>query len=844
MMKEPLNTEGTVSTTALRLADEIRQTGRRSPQELIPLIEQAENLAATASDSFTQGVCVRAVGNAHQLLNNFSAALEKYNDAISLFESAETSDQVGRTLLAKVGVLFYLSRFDELFDCARQARVLFEESGDEANLARLDVNQGNANQRLDRYREALECYERAFPVLDRVGDREGLLASSLNAGVVLTMLHEFDRADQRYDRALELAVELDMKSIERQGRYNRTYLDFLKGNSGRALRGMFALKEEFERAGDDHHICLCQLDEAEILLEIGDLTEAVRSARESRVLGRKLGLNYQVGKSLLFEAVAALRLGDDDGVRDLLADAGRRFETEGNGVWTAVSKLQAALFRGERYEPQALGEAASARALLEGRSLPDRLAMADIVIGRIQKTAGDIVCAIDSFESAVKLAEESRSDWMKFHAYHELGVSLSASDDTRGVEYLAKAELMLDSLWHRIGSDDLKMAFLTDRENVYTHLVKSVAPISTPAAFRLSERARSRVLVERLTPQGEKRSFDNLSDRLDPNETVLEYFIAGEDLYTFVVNQGSLECVHQPNVVRSLQAEWDHLERHFASCSIKFERLRRIIHHLERTANTHLEQLYKTLIEPVREKIREQVIVVPHGFLHGIPFHALHDGESFFCESHSVAYSPSATLYVSPTEEVADEPPLFIAFSKNKDEGIVDEVKQAASNFSDSVVLVNPDPYTLSGHLKQHRKLVHVAGHAGIDPVQGSLSWLETADGRITSRDLMDMQFRADTLVVTGCHTARRVITPGDEWQGLMRAFYLSGAHTIVSAFWAIRDESAKSFSKDFYQLYDGTNAPAAVRSAAGSIRSTFPHPYFWGGFGTFVRKRGGTRYA
>ena len=326
MMKEPLNTEGTVSTTALELAEEIRRTGRRSPQELIPLIEQAENLAATASDFFTQGVCVRAVGNAHQLLNNFSAALEKYNDAISLFESAETSDQVGRTLLAKVGVLFYLSRFDELFDCARQARVLFEESADEANLARLDVNQGNANQRLDRYREALECYERAFPVLDRVGDREGLLASSLNAGVVLTMLHEFDRADQRYDRALELAVELDMKSIEQQSRYNRTYLDFLKGNSGRALRGMFALKKEFERAGDDHHICLCQLDEAEILLEIGDLAEAVRSARESRALGRKLGLNYQVGKSLLFEAVAALRLGDDDGVRDLLADAGRRFE--------------------------------------------------------------------------------------------------------------------------------------------------------------------------------------------------------------------------------------------------------------------------------------------------------------------------------------------------------------------------------------------------------------------------------------------------------------------------------------------------------------------------------------
>ncbi len=594
MTKGPLSTEGTVTSTALKLAERIRQTGRRSPQELLPLIEQAEQMAATTSDAFTEGVCVRAAGNAHQLLNNFTAALERYDTAVSLFESAGQSAQIGRTLLAKVGLLFYLSRFDELFECARRARALFEESGEESSLARLDVNLGQAYHRLDRYHEALDCYERAFPVLDRVGDREGLLAASLNAGVAFTALHQFDRADERYDKALALSTELDMSTIGLQTRYNRTYLDFLKGNSGRALRGMFALKQEFEGAADDHHTCLCWLDEAEMLLEIGDLPEAVHSARESRTLGRKLGLNYQVGKSMLFEAVAALRLGDDDEVGRLLADAGRRFETEGNSVWTAVSKLQAALFRGERFEPQALGEAASARVLLEDRALPDRLAMADIVIGRIQRTLGDTVCAIDSFESAARLAEESGSDWMKFHAYHELGVSLSASDDKRSVESLSKAEAMLDSLWHRIGSDDLKMAFLTDRENVYTHMIKDVAPTSTPAAFRLSERARSRVLVERLARPGDRRFFDPLFNKLDTDETILEYFIAGEDLYTFVVNNGNLECIHQPNVVRSLQAEWDHLERHFASCSVKFERLSRIIHHLERTANTHLRQLYKT----------------------------------------------------------------------------------------------------------------------------------------------------------------------------------------------------------------------------------------------------------
>ncbi len=840
-----------MSSTALKLAEKIRQTGRRSPQDLIPLIGQAEKLASTAEDPFTRGVCVRATGNAHQLLNNFAAAMEHYDEAISVFDSSGDSEQVGRTLLAKVGLLFYLSRFDELFDCAETARTLFEEGNDEASLARLNVNLGNAYHRLDRYHEALESYDRAFPVLERVGDREGLLASSLNSGVVLTALHRFDQADARYERAFDLAAELDMPAIELQSRYNRTYLDYLKGNSGRALRGMLELKKEFERGADDRHVCLCWLDEAEMLLEIGDLSESIRSARRARALGMKIGLNYEVGKTLLFEAVASLRMGRNDEVNRLLGEAVKRFESEGNSVWTAVSKAQAALFRGERGEAHALREATAARALLEDRSLPDRLAMADIVIGRIQRNSGDRACAIDSFESAAKLADESRSEWMQFHAYYELGASLSEIDKTRSVEFLGKAESMLDSLWHRIGSDDLKMAFLTDRENVYTQMMPTAASTSAPDAFRLSERARSRVLVERLAPtdegvlDAEGVLSEGLAQRLEPDETILEYFVAGNDLYIFIVNRGTTECVHRAGVVPSLRSESSHLERHIASCSVKFERLAKVIHHLERTAREHLQQLYEALIEPVRDKVTKHVTVVPHGFLHGVPFHALHDGTSFFCEDHSIGYSPSATLYATPVqEEEPVEPPLFVAFSTDEKEDIVAEVEQSAAHFDDAVVLINPSPYELGHHLKQYRELVHVAGHAGIDAVQGALSWLETSEGRLTSRELMDMEFRAGTLVVTGCHTARRVISAGDEWQGLMRAFYLSGAHTIVSAFWAIRDESAQSFSRQFYQLYDGTNAPAATHGAAATIRATFPHPYFWGGFGTFVRKHGGTRYA
>ena len=43
-MKDAESTEGTVSKTAWKLAEQLRQTKRQSPQDVLPQIEQAEQL--------------------------------------------------------------------------------------------------------------------------------------------------------------------------------------------------------------------------------------------------------------------------------------------------------------------------------------------------------------------------------------------------------------------------------------------------------------------------------------------------------------------------------------------------------------------------------------------------------------------------------------------------------------------------------------------------------------------------------------------------------------------------------------------------------------------------------
>jgi len=246
--------------------------------------------------------------------------------------------------------------------------------------------------------------------------------------------------------------------------------------------------------------------------------------------------------------------------------------------------------------------------------------------------------------------------------------------------------------------------------------------------------------------------------------------------------------------------------------------------------------LYRELIAPIESVIPARIIIVPHRFLHGIPFHALFSGTEYLIDCHEVIYSPSAALYCSRQSRRLEAPPLFIAFTDGIETSTIGEVESAASRFSGAEVLINPKMSVLREALGPPRSLVHIAGHAGIDTIGGTLSWIETPEGHLSGGDLTGMSIQARTIVITGCQSARREICPGDEWQGLMRAFYLAGAGTIVSAFWDIRDESARQFSSEFYSHFNGTNAPDAVRKASRSIRSSRRHPYFWAGFGIFMR--------
>jgi hypothetical protein len=578
------------------------------------------------------------------------------------------------------------------------------------------------------------------------------------------------------------------------------------------------------------------LDEAEILLEIGDLANALSSACNAASLARDLNLGFETGKAQLFEAAAQLRSGDTEAAASAVKEARRFFERERNNVWTALAKLQISLLLEQIRSDDAAQEAFGAKQLLADAGLPHRLAFADIVIGRLARRRGDWDAATAALRSALDLAEQGQSAWMQFHAAHELGICLDHTDPAASLKLFERAEVLLDGLWDKVGADDLKLAFLVDRDNVYTRLVGFRLEQSVELAFEASEKSRSRVLRERLNA-GAPRA-EAVQRQLREDEVLLEYFTDGVDLTTFAVTRAGIECVRQPGVARLLKERQESFDRHLAGCSVKWERLAAAREHLLATAKSHLQAMFDLLIAPVAFALKPRMVVVPHGFLHGVPFHALWDGSAYVLDSRRVTYSPSAALYCAPAEDAPYGPPLFVAFVPDGGITGAEEIAEAAAFFPGADVAVNPSIADLRDLLATPRSLIHMAGHAGIDPIGGTLSWIETDSGRLTGRDLAGMGARAETLVITGCRTARRAISAGDEWQGLMRAFYLAGASGIVSAFWDIRDDSARRFASEFYRRFPHDETAEAVCAASRALRDENPHPYFWAGFAAFGRRR------
>jgi CHAT domain-containing protein/tetratricopeptide (TPR) repeat protein len=250
----------------------------------------------------------------------------------------------------------------------------------------------------------------------------------------------------------------------------------------------------------------------------------------------------------------------------------------------------------------------------------------------------------------------------------------------------------------------------------------------------------------------------------------------------------------------------------------------------------HLKSLYQELMAPIRSRLdRQHLVFVPHGLLHYVPFHALHDGESYLIDRHSVSCAPSASIYAlcQAKQSCAAGDPLILGVPDMQAPSIQTEVEALAGILPNARLFVgdaaSEDVLRTHG---RHTNLLHIATHGYFRQDNPMFSSIRLGNSHLSFYDIYHLQLPVDLVVLSGCATGLNVVSPGDELMGLTRGFLRAGAQSLILSLWDVHDESTKEFMIAFYtRLQQGLSKAAALQATMVELRERYPHPYYWAPF-------------
>ncbi len=489
----------------LYLNEVVRAQLRADTRQALSLAEAAVVMARRLRNREVLARSLRSKANALYMIGDNRQALDFHAEALRLFRDIGDVREEARTLIPSIQPLILLGEYDRAFQAAAAAKKIFEKLGDKQRLGHLEINVGNIYHRQDRFEEGLACYERAYESLLPFRDTEGLAVALYNMAVCLITLNDFPRALATYQRAREMCVQHGMSLLVTQADYNIAYLYYLRGEYSRAIEMLRATRAMCEENRDAHVLALCYLDLSEIYLELNLSTEAHDVAHEGYERFRKLGMGYEEAKCQANEAMALSQIGKPLRALELFDQARTKFLREKNLVWPWLIDLYRAIVlynEGRYFESRRL--CIRAASFFDTSFLPGKAVLCQLLLARLSLQTGDISAAKMECSRALDRLSSLERPALRFQAEFLLGQIHEASSDSDGAyQSYQRARESLETLRSSLHGEELKIAFMKNRLEVYERLVEICMNRSThentaEESFSFMEMAKSRSLAELL----------------------------------------------------------------------------------------------------------------------------------------------------------------------------------------------------------------------------------------------------------------------------------------------------------------------------------------------------------
>ena len=333
----------------------------------------------------------------------------------------------------------------------------------------------------------------------------------------------------------------------------------------------------------------------------------------------------------------------------------------------------------------------------------------------------------------------------------------------------------------------------------------------------------------RITP------LSKVQETLDANTAIIEYAKGNESFYGLYITTDSIHSFTISNKEQSLIKK---LISYNVLVSKPFETIE------ERQQFFELSyELYNTLI-PIQTP-KKRLMIIPDGELRTLAFDAL------------VISNTAKPIYVIEQHE------LFYEYSFSS----LQAINSRALGFNDKFLTINPKTYSNNRYTPLHRSsktvedinnifsgdalnenasksnfteqidaydIIHLNTHAGYN-VEGNESWIAFKDDDISLSEVYELKNNASLVSLAACETALGEQIQGEGVMSLSRAFFYSGAKSVVSTLWKANEKTTNTIYYNFYKnLKQGNTKSKALQDAKINYLETHQlgelSPYYWSG--------------
>ena len=821
------------------------------------------------------GRTLHGIGMIHWLQGDYTQALGHYQKSLTIFEALNNNADIAR-VLNNIGNLHrYQGDYAQALEYYRKSLGIRQELNDTFGILSSLGNIGVVYSAQGNYAKALDYYQKSLAMSEAENDKEGIAITLGNIGVLHRKQGNYAQALDYYRKSLAMSEAIDDKVGIAQMLNNIGTTHLQQGNYTQALdyyRKSLAMREE---SGDKHGIAHTMMAIGVIHTSQGNYAQALEYYQKSLAIKEALRDKDGIANLLLHVGIYHKKQG-----HDLQAlDFAERAATLARQVGSPYTLWSARVNAGLAY--RALNQSDQARLAFEE-------AIAVIETMRVQVAGGQ--------QEQQRFFEDKLSP---YHAMVDLLVAQNNPAEALTFTERAKARALLDMLYS--GRVNIIKAMHSQEQEQERRLRAEIISLNTqvtsasrkddPDQARLSELNSLREKV-RLKYEAFQTSLYAAHPELKVHRgeapiikaeeiaallpgaasALLEYVVADDRTYLFAITKAAGKAEAGVRVY-TLPIKRDDLAK-------QTEVFRRQLAARDLGFRASAVKLYELLLKPAEAQLRGKtnLVIAPDDKLWDLPFQALLTGANrFLIEDAAIAYTPSLTVLREMTKRRKNQGanpasatllalgnPLLGKETMNRaalalrDEKLdpLPEAEQEVKGLRRLYGMSRSKVY-IGAEAREDRvkseagqaAILHFATHGTLNNASPMYSHLALAqggdneDGLLEAWELMQLDLKADLVVLSACETARGRVGAGEGMIGLTWAMFIAGAPAIVVSQWKVESASTRDLMLGFHRQLRTSPAPAKAKAKmtkAGALRQAAlnvmknpetSHPFYWAGF-------------